>query len=58
MLYIPCGDSRETLQIMTTGWTLVLSVDRDDDIGWKANIESPAIGRAACLKAANTLSSC
>jgi putative membrane protein len=40
---------------MTTGRTLVLSVDRDDDIGWKANIESPAIGRAACLKAANTL---
>lgn len=40
---------------MITGRTLVLSVDRDDDIGWKANIESPAIGRAACLKAANTL---
>lgn len=35
--------------------TLVLSVDRDDDIGWKANISSPAIGRAACLDAANTL---
>lgn len=40
---------------MTVGRTLVLSVDRDDDIGWKAKIESPAIGRAACLKAANTL---
>ncbi len=40
---------------MSLGRTLVLSVDRDDDIGWKANIESPAIGRAACLKAANTL---
>jgi putative membrane protein len=40
---------------MTLGRTLVLSVDRDDDIGWKAKIESPAIGRAACLKAANTL---
>ncbi len=37
------------------GRTLVLSVDRDDDIGWKAHIESPAIGRAACLQAANTL---
>lgn len=35
--------------------TLVLSVDRDDDIGWKANISSPATGRAACLAAANTL---
>ncbi|HUT37956.1 MAG TPA: DUF373 family protein [Methanoregula sp.] len=40
---------------MTVGRTLVLSVDRDDDIGWKAKIESPAIGRAACLNAANTL---
>jgi putative membrane protein len=40
---------------MTLGRTLVLSVDRDDDIGWKAKVESPAIGRAACLKAANTL---
>jgi putative membrane protein len=40
---------------MSLGRTLVLSVDRDDDIGWKAKIDSPAIGRAACLKAANTL---
>src|SRR5512136_1978992 len=40
---------------MTQGRTLVLSVDRDDDIGWKAKIESPAVGREACLKAANTL---
>jgi putative membrane protein len=42
-------------EVSTTGRTLILSVDRDDDIGWKAHIESPAIGRAACLKAANTL---
>jgi putative membrane protein len=40
---------------MTQGRTLVLSIDRDDDIGWKAKIESPAVGRDACLKAANTL---
>jgi putative membrane protein len=40
---------------MTQGRTLVLSVDRDDDIGWKAKIESPCIGRAACISAANTL---
>ena len=40
---------------MTQGRTLVLSVDRDDDIGWKARINSPAVGREACLKAANTL---
>ena len=40
---------------MSVRRTLVLSVDRDDDIGWKANINSPAIGRSACLSAANTL---
>jgi putative membrane protein len=37
------------------GLTLVLCVDRDDDIGFKGSIESPVIGRGACLKAANTL---
>jgi len=40
---------------MAKGKTLVLSVDRDDDIGYKAKVESPCVGRAACLKAANTL---
>ncbi|HOT04475.1 MAG TPA: DUF373 family protein [Methanolinea sp.] len=40
---------------MYQGRTLVLSVDRDDDIGFKANIQSPVIGREACLSAANTL---
>jgi putative membrane protein len=40
---------------MQKGRTLVLSVDRDDDIGFKGKIESPVIGRAACLNAANTL---
>ncbi|HOX35357.1 MAG TPA: DUF373 family protein [Methanoregulaceae archaeon] len=40
---------------MVQGKTLVLSVDRDDDIGYKAHIESPCLGRTACLKAANTL---
>lgn len=32
--------------------TLVLSVDRDDDVGYKAGVETPAIGRDACLNAA------
>ena len=40
---------------MYQGRTLVLSVDRDDDIGFKASINSPVIGRDACLAAANTL---
>ncbi len=40
---------------MQKGRTLILSVDRDDDIGFKGKIESPVIGRAACLKAGNIL---
>jgi putative membrane protein len=40
---------------MTRERTLVLSVDRDDDIGWKAKIESPVVGRQECLKAADGL---
>ena len=32
--------------------TLVLNIDRDDDIGFKASIESPVVGREACLDAA------
>jgi putative membrane protein len=35
--------------------TLVLCVDRDDDIGFKAKIKSPVIGREACLGAATAL---
>ena len=40
---------------MTPGRTLVLCIDRDDDIGYKGGIESPVVGRAACLDAANRL---
>ena len=35
--------------------TLVLCVDRDDDLGRKANVESPVIGREENLKAAEKL---
>jgi putative membrane protein len=40
---------------MSNGRTLILCVDRDDDIGYKGKIASPVIGRDACLAAANTL---
>lgn len=35
--------------------TLILSIDRDDDIGYKAEVDTPVIGRDACLKAAEKL---
>jgi putative membrane protein len=37
---------------MSASRTLILNVDRDDDIGFKADIMSPVIGRDACLDAA------
>ena len=37
---------------MNTPRTLILSVDRDDDVGYKAGVTTPAIGREACLEAA------
>ena len=40
---------------METGRTLVLCVDRDDDIGYKGKVESPVLGRPACLQAAYAL---
>lgn len=35
-----------------TARTLILSVDRDDDVGYKAGVETPVVGREACLEAA------
>ncbi|MDU9376639.1 hypothetical protein McpSp1_12620 [Methanocorpusculaceae archaeon Sp1] len=40
---------------MTAGRILILSVDRDDDIGYKAGVTSPVVGREACLDAATRL---
>lgn len=34
---------------------LVLCVDRDDDLGFKARIDGPIVGREACLHAATSL---
>jgi len=41
--------------MLMTGRTLVLCVDRDDDIGYKAKVDSPCIGRGPCLAAASAL---
>ncbi|TAJ44658.1 DUF373 family protein [Methanofollis fontis] len=35
--------------------TLILCIDRDDDLGFKAGLNSPVIGRQECLNAANAL---
>ena len=44
-----------TYERMQDKKTLVLCVDRDDDIGYKAKIASPVIGREASLAAATAL---
>jgi putative membrane protein len=40
---------------MTRERTLVLCVDRDDDLGFKARVDGPVVGREACLHAATSL---
>jgi putative membrane protein len=40
---------------MTAGKILILSVDRDDDIGYKAGVNSPVVGRENCLDTATRL---
>ncbi len=40
---------------MSGNRTLILCVDRDDDIGFKAGIQSPVTGRDECLDAATLL---
>ncbi|HJJ29000.1 MAG TPA: DUF373 family protein [Methanocorpusculum sp.] len=37
------------------GRTLILCIDRDDDIGYKAKVDSPCVGRDSCLAAATAL---
>ena len=34
---------------------LIICIDRDDDVGIKANITTPAFGRDACIEAAQRL---
>ena len=36
--------------------TLIICIDRDDDIGVKAGVKTPIIGRDACVSAATKLS--
>ncbi|MDR3102330.1 MAG: DUF373 family protein [Methanocalculaceae archaeon] len=40
---------------MTTERTLILNIDRDDDVGYKAGVISPIVGREACLDTAMRL---
>ena len=40
---------------MSDNRTLILCVDRDDDIGFKGGIDSPVVGRNDCIKTAETL---
>jgi putative membrane protein len=40
---------------MAEGTTLILCIDRDDDLGYKASLASPVVGREACLNAAQAL---
>lgn len=42
-------------ELKTAEKVLIICVDRDDDVGIKANITTPAFGRDACIEAAQRL---
>ena len=46
---------RKTGDTSFTNRLLVICIDRDDDIGKKAHVETPVVGRDACIEAAQKL---
>ena len=46
---------RKDINVATTSKLLVICVDRDNDVGDKAGISTPAVGRDACIEAAQRL---
>ncbi|MFQ6025209.1 MAG: DUF373 family protein [Nitrosopumilaceae archaeon] len=46
---------RKTGDTSFTNRLLVICIDRDDDIGKKAHVEAPVVGRDACIEAAQKL---
>src|SRR3970040_1519900 len=49
------SDIEKDVNASTTNKLLVICVDRDDDVGEKAGITTPVIGRNACIDAAQRL---
>lgn len=45
----------KNLETLTTSRLLVICVDRDDDVGEKARVVTPVVGRNACIEAAQKL---
>lgn len=45
----------KSLENLTTSRLLVICVDRDDDVGEKAGVATPVVGRNACIEAAQKL---
>lgn len=45
----------KNLENLTTSRLLVICVDRDDDVGEKAGVATPVVGRNACIEAAQKL---
>ena len=54
---MPLKDSKleKNIDIATTSKLLVICVDRDDDVGEKAGVATPVVGRNSCIEAAQKL---
>ena len=46
---------KKNVNVSTSNKLLVICVDRDNDVGEKAGISTPVIGRDACIEAAQRL---
>ena len=49
------GKVEKDVNASTANKLLVICVDRDNDVGEKAGIKTPVIGRDACIEAAQRL---
>jgi len=49
------GKIEKDVKASTVRRLLVICVDRDDDVGEKTGIQTPVVGRNACIEAAQRL---
>jgi len=49
------GKLQNDIEVTTASKLLVICVDRDDDLGRKTGIQTPVVGRDACIEAAQRL---
>ena len=54
-MIMPFSKLKKDIEAAVATNLLVICVDRDDDVGKKAGISTPVVGRNACIEAAQSL---